>query len=54
MKIYHTCEYCHRVHKTSEIEGPEGIAELYELCQECAQEIGLMPGQIQGKPHFYN
>lgn len=54
MKIYYTCECCQRIHKTSEIEGPEGVIELQELCLDCLQEIGLLPGQDQSKPHFIN
>ncbi len=55
MKIYHTCECCGRIHKTSEIEGQTGIVELYDLCQECAEEIGVVPVQNQGSGrHYYN
>lgn len=54
MKIYHTCECCNRIHKTSEVEGPAVVVELRELCQECAEEIGVLPGQNQGGQHFYN
>ncbi len=54
MKIYHTCECCQRVYKTSEIDGPSGAIELSDLCPECQQEIGLSSGQNLARPHFYN
>jgi len=55
VKIYYTCECCGRIFKSSEIEGQSGIVEIFDLCQECAEEIGIAQVQNQGGgQRFYN
>ncbi|HZK43887.1 MAG TPA: hypothetical protein VFC73_06320 [Syntrophomonadaceae bacterium] len=55
MKIYHVCEFCDLVFKTTEVEGAEGAVELKGVCEGCASELeGNNPSNIISNNIWYN
>lgn len=55
MKIYHICEYCDLVFKTTEVDGQEGAIELKGTCDDCSSELGLDTGTTNiNNPFWYN
>lgn len=53
MKIYHICEYCQQIYRTSEVQG-EGATELPGICEECSAELGLDDRGSLLSSYYYN
>lgn len=54
MKIYHICEICEKVISVTESAGPDGIASVQGICEDCALEMGLKEDSVLSSRHFYN
>lgn len=55
MKIYHICDYCQQIFEISEVEGVEGNVQVQGICNQCAEELGLIDNSSpQLYEHWYH